>query len=128
VHLLGGRCTDLCLIYHKSKHLPPICIAGFLNNILLFQLVSQLMLSLTSNALGLIWEIFILVAFLEYYTHCGLYYKNITITKNTSRFDRMTIVSDAPSCGITYGHHSDNSRGVIYTPTVVNCAPREEHL
>jgi len=21
---------------------------------------------------------------------------------------------DAPSCGITYGHHSDDSRGVIY--------------
>ncbi len=26
----------------------------------------------------------------------------------------MTIVSDAPSCGITYECHFDNSRGVIY--------------
>ncbi len=26
----------------------------------------------------------------------------------------MMIVSDAPSCGVTYNHHSDNSRGVIY--------------
>ncbi len=24
------------------------------------------------------------------------------------------IVSDAPSCGVTYHHHSDDSRGVIY--------------
>ncbi len=27
---------------------------------------------------------------------------------------QLTTVSDAPSCGITYGHHSDDSRGVIY--------------
>ncbi len=24
------------------------------------------------------------------------------------------IVSDAPSCGITYDHHSDDSSGIIY--------------
>jgi len=24
------------------------------------------------------------------------------------------IVSDTPSCGITYAHHSDDSRGIIY--------------
>ncbi len=123
MHLLGGRCTDLCLIDHKSMHLPPICLVGFLNNDLLLQLVSQLLLSLTNNAIGLIWALFILLSFQECYSHCGLYYKNITIVMNTSRFDRMAIVSDAPSCGITYGHHSDNSRGVIYTPTVLNCAP-----
>jgi hypothetical protein len=29
---------------------------------------------------------------------------------------QLVIWSDAPSCGITYDHHSDNSRGVIYTP------------
>ncbi len=28
----------------------------------------------------------------------------------------MMIVSDAPSFGVTYVRHSDNSRGVIYTP------------
>ncbi len=32
---------------------------------------------------------------------CGLYYKNIRIV-------RMTIVRDAPSCGVTYDRHSDN--------------------
>ncbi len=32
----------------------------------------------------------------------GLYYKNITIVNDTSRVLRMTIVSDAPSCGVTY--------------------------
>jgi hypothetical protein len=26
----------------------------------------------------------------------------------------LTIVSDAPSCGVTYNRHSDDSRGVIY--------------
>jgi hypothetical protein len=26
----------------------------------------------------------------------------------------ITILSDAPSCGISYSHHSDDSRGVIY--------------
>ncbi len=46
----------------------------------------------------------------------GLYYKNITII-------RITIVSDAQSCGITYDHHSDN----IYAAGVANCAPIE-HL
>jgi hypothetical protein len=46
----------------------------------------------------------------------GLYYKNITII-------RITIVSDAPSCGITYDHHPDN----IYAASVVNGTPIE-HL
>ncbi len=27
---------------------------------------------------------------------------------------QLTTVSDAPSCGITYNHHFDDSRGVIY--------------
>jgi hypothetical protein len=27
-----------------------------------------------------------------------------------------TTISDAPNCGITYEHHSVNSRGVIYAP------------
>jgi hypothetical protein len=40
---------------------------------------------------------------------CGLYYKNITIVNDTSRVVRMMIISDAPSCGITYGCHSDES-------------------
>ncbi len=26
----------------------------------------------------------------------------------------ITIVSDAPSCGVTYNHHSDDSRGIIF--------------
>jgi hypothetical protein len=26
----------------------------------------------------------------------------------------ITIVSDAPNCGVTYNHHSDDTRGVIY--------------
>ncbi len=43
---------------------------------------------------------------------CGLYYKNKTIMKDTSR----VVISDAPSCGVTYDCHSDNSRGVIYAP------------
>jgi hypothetical protein len=46
----------------------------------------------------------------------GLYYKNITIVNDTSRVIIVTIVSDALSCGITYTHHSDKSRGVIYNP------------
>ncbi len=33
---------------------------------------------------------------------CGLYYKNIRMTVI------MTIVRDAPSCGVTYDRHSDN--------------------
>jgi hypothetical protein len=45
----------------------------------------------------------------------GMYHKNM-IVKDTSRIFRMTIVSDAPSCGINYDCHSDNSRGVIYAP------------
>ncbi len=35
----------------------------------------------------------------------------------------MMIISDAPSCGIAYNGHSDNSRGVIYTPRVINYDP-----
>jgi len=27
-------------------------------------------------------------------------------------------VSDAPSCGITYNHHSDNARCVIYNSNI----------
>ncbi len=41
-----------------------------------------------------------------------LYYKNITNVNDNSGVFR----SDAPSCGITYDHHSENSRGVIYAP------------
>jgi hypothetical protein len=33
---------------------------------------------------------------------------------DTSRVIRMTIVSDATTWSITYEHHSDNFRGVIY--------------
>ncbi len=29
---------------------------------------------------------------------------------------RMMSIRDAPSCGVTYDHHSDNTRGVIYAP------------
>ncbi len=46
--------------------------------------------------------------------------KNITIVNGTPRVVRMTIVSDAPSCGVIYDHHSDDSRGVFYTHRVVN--------
>ncbi len=49
------------------------------------------------------------------------------IVNDTSRIIRIMIVSDAPSCGITYGHHSYDTRGVIYAPRVVNYAPRQ-HL
>jgi hypothetical protein len=38
--------------------------------------------------------------------------KNITIVNDTSGVIR----SDATICGITYAHHFDNSRGVIYAP------------
>jgi len=34
----------------------------------------------------------------------------------------MTMLSDAPSCGITYDRHSDN----MYSPRVTNYAPREQ--
>jgi hypothetical protein len=40
---------------------------------------------------------------------CGQCYKDITIVNGTYR-----IVSTG--CGITYDHHSDDSRGVIYAP------------
>jgi hypothetical protein len=43
---------------------------------------------------------------------CGKYYKNITIVKDTYRVIKITIISVAPSCGVT----SDHSRGVIYAP------------
>jgi len=46
----------------------------------------------------------------------GLYYKSIMIINNTSIVVRMMIISDAPSCGVTYDHQSDNSRGVIHAP------------
>ncbi len=42
--------------------------------------------------------------------------KNITLVNDTSRVIRMTIVNDASSYGVTYNHHSDDSRGVIYIP------------
>ncbi len=46
----------------------------------------------------------------------GLYNKSITIVNETSRVIRMTIVTDAPGCGLTYDCYSDNFRGVIYPP------------
>ncbi len=47
------------------------------------------------------------------------------IVNDTYKVIRMMIVSDAPSCGVTYNRHSDGSRGVIYAPKVVNYVPRE---
>ncbi len=38
----------------------------------------------------------------------GLYYKNTVAVNDTSRVFRMTIVSDTPSCGVSYYHHSDD--------------------
>jgi hypothetical protein len=35
------------------------------------------------------------------------------IVNETSRVVRLTILSDASSCGVTYNHHSDDSRAVI---------------
>jgi hypothetical protein len=49
------------------------------------------------------------------------------IVNDASRVVRMMIVSDTPSCGITYDCDSDDSRGVIYALRVINYAPRE-HL
>ncbi len=43
---------------------------------------------------------------------CGLYYKTATIVNDPS----IVIRSDAPSCGITYDHHPDYTRGVTYAP------------
>ncbi len=54
-----------------------------------------------------------------------MYYKNVTIINDTPRVVRMMIVSDAPSCGVTYNCHSDDSRGIIYAPRVINYYPRE---
>ncbi len=42
----------------------------------------------------------------------------ITIVNDTSKVIRMMTISDAPSCGITYDDHSDDSRDVIYAPRV----------
>ncbi len=39
----------------------------------------------------------------------GLYNINRKIVNDASRVIRMTIVTDAPGCGITYDCHSDNS-------------------
>ncbi len=47
------------------------------------------------------------------------------IITDTSTVVRMTIISDAPNCGIIYDWRSDNSGGVINAPRVVNYAPRE---
>jgi hypothetical protein len=38
------------------------------------------------------------------------------IVNATSKVISMTTISDAPNCGITYEHYSDNFRGVIYAP------------
>ncbi len=38
------------------------------------------------------------------------------IIYDNSRAIRMMIVSDASSCDITYDHHSNKSRVVIYAP------------
>ncbi len=46
------------------------------------------------------------------------------IVNDTSGVIRITIVSDAPHCGVTYDHHLDDSRGVIYSPRVINYVPR----
>ncbi len=53
--------------------------------------------------------------------------KHIMIVNDNSRVVRMTILSAVPSCGIPYDYHSDNSRGVINAPGVINNALRE-HL
>ncbi len=54
----------------------------------------------------------------------GLYYKNITIVNYTSRVLRITIVSDAQYCGVTYNCY-DDSRGAIYAPRDTNYSTRE---
>ncbi len=43
----------------------------------------------------------------------GLYYKNITIINDTYKVIRMVIVSDDPSCNITYDFNSYKSCDVI---------------
>ncbi len=55
---------------------------------------------------------------------CGICCKNIRIVNDTSRVIRVTIISDALSCGITYDGHSDDSRDVTYAPRVINNASR----
>ncbi len=56
-----------------------------------------------------------------------LYYKHVTITMSDACTINMSqpqqvlsimIIRDAPSCGITYNHHSNKSRGVIYNNTM----------
>jgi hypothetical protein len=41
----------------------------------------------------------------------------------------MTIVSDAPSCGVIHDHHSDNSKGVIALLENIYsaCVTRDDH-
>jgi len=43
------------------------------------------------------------------YFTSGLYYKHFMIVN-----DNYSHQNDAQSCGITYDHHSDDSRGVFY--------------
>jgi hypothetical protein len=38
------------------------------------------------------------------------------ILNDTSRVIRITNLSDAPSCGVTYDCDNDDCRGVIYAP------------
>jgi hypothetical protein len=58
----------------------------------------------------------------------GLYHKNIMIVNDTSRVVRMTIISDAPSYGVTNYCPSDNSRCVIYAPRFINYAPYAQFI
>jgi hypothetical protein len=46
------------------------------------------------------------------------------IVNGTSTDVRMMIVSNTPSCGLTYNCNFDDYRGVIYAPRVINYAPR----
>ncbi len=38
---------------------------------------------------------------------------------DTFRIIRVTVVSDATTWSVTYDHHSDNSRGVIYDRNIL---------
>ncbi len=49
-------------------------------------------------------------------TFGAMTFRFFPIIYDNSRVIRMMIVSDINSCGITYEHHSDNSRVVIYAP------------
>ncbi len=44
-----------------------------------------------------------------------LYYKFVLVLSLALLVLWVMIISDAPSCNVTYNHHSDDSRGVIYT-------------